>query len=104
MEQNLFFEGAGDRCTFSQNGVEMWYLGMATEHYRFCTVYETETRSWQVAKTIKLFPHNFPVLGSSSTNTARRAIEYLAEAVKTPSLESPFSIGYKQLRAIREFQ
>ena len=55
-------------------------------------------------KKNKFLQQNFPVTGFSSIKAARRAIEYLAEVVKNPSLLSTFSIGEDQLWVIRSLK
>ena len=48
----LIFEWPGDRRTFDQHGLKVWYLVHSPDHYRCYTVYAPETLSNRVAKQL----------------------------------------------------
>ena len=43
--------------SWATRGYEGWYIGPASNHYRYHTVYENHTAHEQVADTVKFFPH-----------------------------------------------
>ena len=93
--QVLMFDGPTKRHTFSQHGMEGFYLVPSPEHYRCYTVYVPAMHADRIINTVKLFVHNYPVPKLSSGDSARHAIDYLIEVINDSVPESLFLVGNK---------
>jgi len=78
------------RGTWSPHGVDGWYLGPATLHYRCYRVWILETTLERIADTVVWFPTKVSMPKSSSTD-AIAAARNLTYALLHPSPASPLS-------------
>jgi hypothetical protein len=73
-------ETPGRRRTWAPHGQDGWYIGPALEHYRYYTVYITNTRSSIVVETVDFFLHKFKLPFPSSSDLATQAAADLTHA------------------------
>jgi hypothetical protein len=57
----LIHEKPNQRRSWDPHGVEGWYLGPATDHYRCYRVYVSKTRAERITDTVELFPQAIDV-------------------------------------------
>ena len=96
------FESPADCRTWAPHNVDGWYIGTAPEHYRCYRVYIPKTRAERTAKTVKFFPHQCPVLKTSSRDAAVQASHELTHVLLHPAPATPFAkIGDNQMDAIQ---
>ena len=99
----LVHETPANRRTWDPHGVDGWYIGAASEHYRCHRVYVTKTRAERIAKTVEFFPHSCAMPKTSSADAATQAAQDLIHALDNPTPAAPFAtLGTEQLHAIRQ--
>ena len=81
----LIFESSADRRTWALQGVDSWYLGPATEHYRCYLLYVPKNRAERTTKIVQFFPHQCPVPKTSSVDAAIISVRALTEALSNPA-------------------
>ena len=82
--KSLIFESSTERRTWAPYGVDSWYLGPAPEHYRCYRFYVPNARADCTAKTVQLFPHQFPVIKTSSVDASIIVARALTEVLTNP--------------------
>ena len=90
-----------NQLTYAPNSVDGWYLGPAVHHYRCYTCYNIDTGEDNTPDTIAFFPEFMKIPNYSSRYMAIRAAVDMEKALQKPRPESPFQVGYSQLKAIK---
>jgi hypothetical protein len=99
----LIHEKPAQRRSWAPHGVEGWYLGPATDHYRCYRVYVSRTAAERIADTVEFFPEHAPMPKTSSADSARDAAAALTTALLNPSPAAPSAkIGDKQMEALHQ--
>ena len=88
------------RCTYSLQSVDVWYVGPAVNNYRCYTCYNIYTGVENTPDTIAFFPAFMKMPNFSSRYMDINSSVYLEKALQTPHLESTFKVGDSQLKAI----
>ena len=101
----LIHENPKQQNFWITHGVSGWYLGPALEHYRWYTVYSTNTSAERVSDVVEFFPsHVHMPLPSSIAMTTKAAFE-LTQALRHPSPAAPLTrCGDAQLRVLEQLQ
>ncbi len=91
------------RQSWAPHGVNGWYLGPATEHYRCYEVYISKTGHTRISDTVEFMPADQPMLRTASTDAAIQAALQLTSALQNPSPAAPFAtFGHTTLEALRQ--
>ena len=61
------------RRTWSQRGVQVWYIRQVVDHYWCYKVYIPNAREERITDTVKLFPENITIQEISSADAAAHA-------------------------------
>jgi hypothetical protein len=97
----IIHEKSGVWRTWAPHGVDGWYLGPPTEHYRCYTVFCTKTGHERIADTVEFFPSTIDMPRMMSTDAATVAANELTHALLNPAPSAPFAtIGDAQLAEI----
>jgi hypothetical protein len=97
-------ETPGRRKTWAPHGQDGWYIGPALEHYRCYTAYITKNQIQQNSRDSRIFPHQFKIPFTSSSDLATQAAAELAHALLNPQPAGPFcQVGHEQAIALRKF-
>jgi hypothetical protein len=90
------------RHTWDPHGVDGWYLGRATEHYRCYRVFINKTRSERITKTVEFFPQEIEMPFPTPTEIAVEATRTLIRTLQNPVPSTPFAHQpYNRTTAIR---
>ena len=85
------------------HGLDGWYIGNASEHYRCHKVYITKTRVKRITRTVEFFPYLYKMPTISSTDAAMEVSRYIMSALRHPHPSSPFApVKDSQLEALRQ--
>jgi hypothetical protein len=79
------------RQTWAPHGQHGYYLGPSMHHYRCHNVYISSTASERIVITLEIFPHNSQMPQLSSTDRLLMADNAMADALKHPHPEVPFT-------------
>jgi len=88
----IIYESPAQRKSWATHGIDGWYLGPATEHYRCYRIYVTKTKTEQIANTVTFQPHLFPTPHLSPKEQAIQAAQSLTEALKNAHNTPPFQM------------
>ena len=78
-----------NRASWAPHGIHGWYIGPSLLHYRCYKCNIPATNSQRDSDTVAFFPHNFPMLRTSSADAASDAALDLITALQNPSPASP---------------
>jgi hypothetical protein len=84
-------EKTNQRRTWDPHGVNGWYLGPATEHYRCYRVFINKTRSERITDTVECFPQDIKMPIPTPTKIAVEAAKTLIQTLKNPVPSTPFT-------------
>jgi hypothetical protein len=87
----LIHEKPNQRRSWDPHGVEGWYLGPATEHYRCYRVYVSKTRAEQITDTVECFPQTIEMPFPTPTEIGIEATKTLLHTLKGPIPSTPFA-------------
>jgi len=97
----IIHEPPSQRKSWAPHGIDGWYIGPATEHYRCYRAYVTKTKSERIANTVTFEPHLFSTPYLSPSKQAIQAAQSLTEALKntvnTPPFQTPQTETMKAL-------
>jgi hypothetical protein len=79
------------RRTWDPHGVDGWYVGPATEHYRCYRVFINKTRSERITDTVEFFPQDMEMPYPTPTEIAVDATKTLIRALQNPTPSTPFA-------------
>ena len=95
-------ENPHKRLAYAPHSVDGWYLVPAVHNYICYTCYNIDTGGETTPDTIDFFSEFMKIPNYSTRDMAIHAAVDLAKALQTTRPESPFKVGYAQLKAIRE--
>jgi hypothetical protein len=88
--------------TWNPHGIDGWYLGPATEHYRCYRVFINKTHSERIANTVEFFPQEIELPYPTPTEIAVGATKTLIRTLQNPIPSTPFAHQpFDQTTAIR---
>jgi hypothetical protein len=87
----LIHEKPNQRRSWDPHGVEGWYLGPATDHYRCYRVYVNKTRAKRITDTVELFPQEIDMPFPTPTEIAIEAAKALIHTLNDPIPSMPFA-------------
>ena len=91
------------RKMWAPHGLDGWYIGNASEHYRYHKVYIPKTRAKRIARTVEFFPHLYSMPTILSADAAIEAAKDLTSALQHPHPASLLAhIKDTQLDALRQ--
>jgi hypothetical protein len=98
----LIHEKPNQRRSWDPHGVEGWYLGPATYHYRCYRVYVNQTRAERITDTVEFVPQAIEMPFPTPTEIAIEATKALIHTLKDPIPYMPFAHHqYDRNHAIR---
>jgi hypothetical protein len=87
----IIHEKPNQRRTWDPHGVDGWYLGPATKHYRCYRVFVNKTRAERISDTIEFFPQAIEMPFPASTEIAVKARKTLIRTLQNPMPSTPFA-------------
>jgi hypothetical protein len=79
------------RRTWDPHGVDGWYLGPATKHYRYYRVFINKTRLERITDTVEFFPQEIEMPYPTPTEIAVEATKTLIRTLQNPVPSTPFA-------------
>jgi hypothetical protein len=99
----IVHETSSVRQSWAPHGVNGWYIGAASHHYRCWRVFIPQTAGERNSDTVEFFPATVPMPQLSSADAATQAIQDLIQALKHPHPATPFAtLGNAQYDAIKQ--
>ena len=86
----LAHDKADKRGSWSSHALDGWYIGPALESYRCYRIWLWETRATRICDTVSWFPEKLPMPLASSDDRIAASLADIAEALRNPSVGSPF--------------
>ena len=100
----LVYLKPGKRNKFGAHGIDRWYIGLSTKHYRCHNCFIPETRRTRDANTVELFLHQVSFLKVTTENYLHQATTDLLAILQSPvkhisslTYVNPISNAYIQI-------
>jgi hypothetical protein len=87
----IVHEKPKQRRTWDPHGVDGWYLGPATEHYRCYRVFINKTPSERITDAVEFFPQEIEMPYPTPTEIAVEATTTLISTLQNPIPPAPFA-------------
>jgi hypothetical protein len=87
----LIHEKPNQWRSWDPHGVEGWYLGPATDHYRCYRVYVNKTRAERITDNVEFFPQEIEMPFPTPTEIAIEAAKALIHTLNDPIPSMPFA-------------
>jgi hypothetical protein len=87
----VIHEKPNQRRLWDPHGVDGWYLGPATDHYRCYRVYVNKTRAERITDTVEFFPQEIDMPFPTPTVIAIEATKELISTLNNPMPSTPFA-------------
>ena len=97
----IVHETPDNHRTWAPNGVDVWYLVPAPDHYRCHRIYIPRTCAEYIAKIVQFFPHNCHAPAGISTSATTTAASALSEALLHPTPTPFVLLGDDQFAVIQ---
>ena len=96
--RTLVYETPQQRKTWSQHGVDAWYIWYFPDHYRCHKTYVPATRGEIISHTVSFFPNYFAVPDNNHQEDEACSIRYLTTALQHRYLHTPLQpVGDKKI-------
>ena len=100
--KKLVYETPQQRKTWAHHGVDAWYIGYCSDHYRCHNTYVLATRVERISHAVSFFPHYFAVPANNQQDDISRSIRDLTTALQHRYLHTPLKpVGDKQFATIQ---